>query len=638
MFIDVAYVIRSQLREMGYGHPDVVGIFLIPGSDKDAQQRAANSKAVANTFAALTELNHFSAPDVIFTARYEEREGTLTDKGAPFRRSVVLPLPPEGDEPALWQELGRAADFLARDLTSPLGRAADAGRNALPPPEPGSPLAFQTFGMIRLWWPRHDLLERASRHFCHAIVQKWAAKEVRVGRDKIANWVQEQWDKKELSAEAQIDRVRLACERALGKPPETVFSSLHEPLVPRGWFAQPIKPAAIKEAAEKINGLLGRPTTSAVLYKPGLLEDAIRTEGEALAVESEKKLLDTTSRLVEHPDFLLPGAEESLRAFIALIDQALKHHDMLCQELTQKAAVGNERLQILLENVDEIASSGRRASQFSQEILELIKTYPRDRYQSMILRVVLNSYTSMRGKLADQLREIGYCRNRLTELVRGFESVPASSDDRTGRRLLPVGAASIDEAVDRFVGAVSPKDLEELEKKMHHLVRHQFRGFMHVCSSPASMMKNLETAMIDEGVQFTMGRLEGYDIAEMYTSRYADDREARNMLAKTFDEAAPTLIGPNATSRTELCVFACPAGPNEPKLRDLASRAVPEAELIPCATLDDIVVYREEARLAMDKLGLLKPGQEAYQAANVAENFTTHARTDIEQWREVVST
>jgi serine/threonine protein kinase len=636
MFIDIAYIMRAQLRQLGYSHPDVVGVFLVPGADKESLQRAGNSKSMVNAFASLTELNHYSAPDVIFTARYEEREATLTDKGAPFRRSILLPLPPEGSDTALWNQLGLAADYLCRDLTSPLGRAADTGRNALPPPEPGTPLGLQTFGMVRISWPRRTLLERSGRHFCKGIVERWSAKEVRQGRERIAQWVKEQWDKKELSAEAQIDRVQFACEQVLGKRPESVFTEIYEPLVPRGWFAGAVKAPAVRDAVEKITGLLGKPTSSAVLYKPGTLEETIRSEGETLAEEWEKKILELTGRLIEQPEFLLPGAEEALRCFIALIDNTLKHKEPLNQELSQKTAIENERLQILLENVEEISAGGRRAAQFQTELLELIKIYPRDRYQSMVLKVVLTAYTAMRGKLSDQLREIGYARNRLAELVRGFDTIDAQPEERTGPQLLPVGAESVDDAVERFVGAISNKDLDDLAKKMHHVVQEQFRGLMHVCSSPASMMKNLEAAMLHQAIKFAESRLEGYDIVEMYMARYPDDRESRNVLAKTFDDAAPLLIGPNATSRTELCVFACPSGPNEGKLRDLASRAVPEAELIPCATTHDIIVYREEARLPIDKVTLLgATGHEAYNQANVAENFTTHTRTDIEKWHEV---
>ena len=162
------------------------------------------------------------------------------------------------------------------------------------------------------------------------------------------------------------------------------------------------------------------PATSTVLYKPGVLEGVLRSEGEALTEEWERKLLDHTGKLIEDIGFLLPGAEEALRQFIALIDQTLKHHEELSQELTQKAQHKSERLKTLVENLDEIVSGGRRTSQFSTEILELVKLYPKDRYLSMVLKVVLNCYTAVKSKLGDQVREVGYCRKALGDLMRSF--------------------------------------------------------------------------------------------------------------------------------------------------------------------------------------------------------------------------
>ena len=217
MFIDMAYVIRGQLRQLGYAEPDVVGLLLLPASDKESLRRGNGSKSVVNAFAALTELHHFSAPDVTFTAKFDEKEANFSDKGAPFRRSVLLPLPAEGNDASTWRALGMAGDFLLRELTTPLSRAADTARAALPKPETLAPFSCQTFGTVRLWWPRQDLLRRAARYFCRATVEKWVAKEMRSGKEQVQKWVQEQWAKYGLGAEQQIDRVKESCKRAAGQ-------------------------------------------------------------------------------------------------------------------------------------------------------------------------------------------------------------------------------------------------------------------------------------------------------------------------------------------------------------------------------------------------------------------------------------
>ena len=127
MFIDMAYVVRGQLRQMGYADPDVVGLLLLPASDKESLRRGNGSKSAVNAFAALTELNHFSAPDATFTAKFDDKEANFSDKGAPFRRSVLLPLPRRND--GTWRLLGMAGDLL-RELTTPMAGGGQARRTA----------------------------------------------------------------------------------------------------------------------------------------------------------------------------------------------------------------------------------------------------------------------------------------------------------------------------------------------------------------------------------------------------------------------------------------------------------------------------------------------------------------------------
>lgn len=632
MFIDLAYVLREQLKQFGYDKPEVIGVFLLPAVDR----KSVGSKAVVNAYAALTELNHFSSKGVIFSAKFDEREPAVTDPNPPFTRSILLPV--GADDVAVAKAAALAGDYLCRELTTALGKAADQGRAALPAPaNPSDFLACQTFGMSRFWWPRRTLLQRVARRYCQFLVQRWVAKEVK-GAQSIDGYVKEQWEKKELGADVQITRLQGACERALGKAPEVVFSTITEPFVSKGWFGNVtlnLRAETVREAVDKIEKTIGQPTSSSVLHKPGLLEETLRKEGESLADEWDKKLLQETGALIERPEFRLAGAEQAIRAYLNQVEQTLKHHEPLCLEFTQNATAGNERLQFLLQNVEEIITGGRRTAPFASELVEILKTYPKMRYQSMMLKLLNNTLTAVRGKLSDQLREIGYCRTRLSELLKAFDNVPKDAADQApGFQLLPVGCRTIDEAVDAMVQDTQPEDLDELDKRMHNLIRQQFRGFSNIVNSPTSILKNLENAMLEEAATFTLSRLTGFDIVEMYLSRFEDDADAKRPLAKAFDDAAPELLGPDASSRTEVCVLAVPPVPQEERFRAIAGDAIPDAEMLPASAIDDILIYREEARLPLDKLDIVSPaGHEAYQQANFTENFTTHTRTDIFDWR-----
>ena len=78
-------------------------------------------QARANTYAALTELNHYARPETAFTANYDDRNGTVRDPAPPFTATVILPGPAEPPIPL-----------------TPVGAMATAGLSGrvTTPPEP----------------------------------------------------------------------------------------------------------------------------------------------------------------------------------------------------------------------------------------------------------------------------------------------------------------------------------------------------------------------------------------------------------------------------------------------------------------------------------------------------------------------
>src|SRR5207249_6458857 len=100
-----------------------------------------------------------------------------------------------------------------------------------------------------------------------------------------------------------------------------------------------------------------------------------------------------------------------------------------------------------------IVAGGRRTAQFVSELVELIRVYPKLRYQSLLLKVINTSYSSIRTRLADQLRELGFSRGRLGELLRVFEGGKSPSQEISSDpySLLPVGCNSLEQAVEHIM-------------------------------------------------------------------------------------------------------------------------------------------------------------------------------------------
>jgi serine/threonine protein kinase len=654
MFIDLAYVVRALLRQLGYPYGEVVGLFLVPEVDQDA----VRTMALGNAFAALTELNHFASPQVTFSARYDDKDSALRDTAPPFGRLVLLPLPKEGTDPTPTRKLAAlAGDFLCRELITPLGQAADSAG-----------LSCQSFGLYRYSWPRGTLIRCTARRLCQQLVQVWMARESIALRGSVQAWVEEQWAKAELGPEFLIERLQKACERQLVGAGSgecgvrsaecgasgTPHSALHSPHSPEAAFeavVAPVEkasrptaslwgrripdldPALVIEALDRLEQLVGRPDGNVVTRRPALLADALPAATEALVTHCEKHLAHLAVRLIEQPEFRLAGAEEAIRLVTAKIEQQVQHYEVLSQELSDKAGHAFARIYALLENLQ--ATGGKRPAAEAVELVEMLRAFPKCHYQSLVLRHVLTSYTTLRNHLADQMREVEFCRTRLGDLLHAFtESAEGSRAENLsvpGRHLLPDGCRSLDEAIEQTLARMTANDLQSLDEKVQAMIQQQFTALVHVCMTSGNLLRSLEGAMLHEAEPFAKQRLRETNLVAMYLESYPREEEALRDLASAFAAAAPRLAGRGRSVSGEVQILAVPPAPDEQHLRELARKALPDAQLAPAASADDIVFYREVAGLALTDLEQLGPaGQQAYRQMTTSETFTPHSRTDQE--------
>src|SRR5207237_411865 len=84
MFLDLAYVARSFLRDLGRPDAELVGVLLLPPADR----APVNPLPVGNACASLIELGHFWRGQD-FAAHYTEREAAVRQAAPPFGRCVL---------------------------------------------------------------------------------------------------------------------------------------------------------------------------------------------------------------------------------------------------------------------------------------------------------------------------------------------------------------------------------------------------------------------------------------------------------------------------------------------------------------------------------------------------------------------
>ncbi len=642
VFLDVAYTLRARLRQMGYEQPDVVALLLLPKPDAGRTR----TLAVGNTYAALTELIHYATPGTTFTAKYHDREPPVRDGDPPFGRVLVLPLPDETDEVATRELVELAGEFLARDLASPIGRACDLARAGLSsPPWEARGLHCHTFGLYQLIWPRRELEQSAARRLCQRLVQRWMTKDSKPVREAVQGWVREQWAGRELGADRFIERLLDAARAKLGRGPEEAFAEVIEPLVRRTIEAvtaaktarkpPPIPDITADEVAAalaRFDELIGPADDDDARENPGVLGGLLKESAGLLTEEWGQKLAEMPARMIEEPDYRLAGAEEAIRHAVATIEQSLQHHEPLAKDLAAKAAEARERLKALAAPP---AKGARRYAPDPADVIELLRCYPKWRFQALMLQHVSASFVSLRGNLSDQLREVNFCRLRLGELLRMLEG-PAGAkalaeEAEAGRRLFPAGCKSLAEAVEHFLGGLAPEAQQELEERAQLAIRDRFHSLVNICLTPANVLTDVEMALRETAREFVSAHLPRTDVAELFLQHNPDEERAAGEVAGFYDQAAPELVPDRGSRTSEMCVLGAPAGPSGEKFRELARKALPEVELNPAAGCDDITIYREWANLPLAELEQLGPlGLDAYRQVSAAEDFTPHSRIDVD--------
>jgi hypothetical protein len=619
MFIDVAYLARHVLRKMGYRQPDVVGVLLLPPADK----AGTKPNALANTFAGLTELAHYSRQDTAYDLRLSLQQ-PVYDSDRPFGRCLCLPLPAGSDASARRSAAGSAAGLVFRDLFSPLGRATEDAR-----PTPASAAFCHTAATYRLSWPGRRLARGAARHLAARLLRTWTDKDL--DTSSVAGWLDEQWEARQLAPELLIDRLTAAAEAAAGGPPDDRFDSVVAGLCD-GTAEPKFDARSACLALNELADLAGKPATGfEEVPQPGRLQKAIAAAAAAMTAEYDQKLSELAFYFVELPAHRLAAAEEAVRQITERLRRAVETYESLAKSLSTEATGLFGKLFPLIGTLDTL-SSFKRGSTVA-EILDLMRAFPKKRYQALVASQVLMTFRSMVAAAPEYLRDLNVCRRRLTEaadlLENGADDAGGPSPFGPGRDLYPGGRRALDEAAADLAADVSADELGDLDHRAQTQVRAQFRAIITYCLESTGSTAPLADLLREQAERFLTDRSGSESPAAVFSHFASDPQAAHRAVAEAYDEADPTLA-PRAGREFDL--LAVPTGPAGEEFRRIATEAVPEADLEPVESPDEVVFYRERAGITLAQLPHLGPvAKEVFDNQSQTEH-EPHARGDV-KWK-----
>jgi hypothetical protein len=245
-------------------------------------------------------------------------------------------------------------------------------------------------------------------------------------------------------------------------------------------------------------------------------------------------------------------------------------------------------------------------------------------------------YQDLQTDLQKYLRKVGCCRGRISQFLEGYgDSLggDAGVDLGLGQYLLPAGCRTLAEAVERTVATLTAEELAAINGRVQELFAGALEAQVHVCTAPADFFKELGEQVEREVAAFAAAPLGRAHAAEMYLEQRGRDATAVAELAAAFAEATPELAGPDLAPEDELSILAVPAGAEGEHFRKLVRQALPDQELVPAPSTDDIIFYREVSELPLRALPQMgQAAAEVYRQFLAGGQLTPHSRTDITAW------
>jgi hypothetical protein len=677
---DLGYLVRRLMREAGRPEAPVTAL-LYCGAPADP---ATPKSELANTYATLTEVNHFADPAVPFSAQYGTNGPRLADEGPAFDHTYLLTTAHRTPE-ARRDAVAHLSSFLFHELTTPLGLRLDRCRQSQPP----AALPFRSFGTYSVWFPRGLLLRLAARGACHHVLQEWQGQEAPADRSELEAAYARLVSDPELHPDALVARVTAELTPALdGKPTEALTRLLasveeqaqqflaHED--PGGWASQ---------ALTRVQDWLGsgvRPAgESAVHQRKSRLTKALEAAAEKLAEEWDKRLMESAFRLMEQPGSRVAAAEAMVELLIQFFDDAARAHAEKLEALAGRTRQAREQLDTALENClaggGGFSWFGGRSRKLVRVFLDHLAAFARQCLAEDVSATVAHFYGLVRGRLAERTQELGFCRQRLRHMQEALESAAALPDEEpdplrngeltgtttpvptattfwetirasaTTRVVLPAGEADLERAAERFLDTLTPDQWAQLDQALQDQVLSA-QGGLHAALTRGDLLRHVLRPLQDQAASFLSGSLPITDVAQVEFLQGDDGAAAvQGRIREYYDNAAPlahAAAGPAPEqngSGTNGSGHPAPAGPQSfllipasdagRQFGELAQKALPGLHLVNVPGQADLMFCREQGGLGGEDVErILKTCRPAYEEVANAPVASPHARFDIQDW------
>jgi hypothetical protein len=685
LLVDLGYGLRRLLAQLR--HPEgELNTFLMCGAPADP---ATPRSEQANVYATVTELNHYSDPAIPFAAQYGADGNRLVDQGQPSGCVYLLQLAHRSPQ-ALSDAVAHLGSYLFHELTTPLGLRLDQVRH-FDPPLGATP--FRSFGTYTVWFPRGLLLRLAARQACRRLIDDWL-----VGGELMAGSSSAETPLLSAPVQAEVDAV---CESVVADPqlhPEALAALIEEaarqtPLSELGGTPaealtgllatieeQSFQSVAADDPGNWARQALGRvrdwvgSTGEIGDWRKSRLRKTLTTAAQKVAEEIDERLGRTLLNLMDRPGKRLVAAESAVMRFGQYCQSVVDSYRQRFEQQRARTEQCGQQLEAALEECQGGGSfrffGGRSTRRLLRDFIDALTAFARQRLQEEMTAACLQFFVALQGRMADRVRDLGFCRQRLRHLQQSLEMPPEEAEDltttlpgseltlsrsplpsaesfweairqsATARVVLPEGEVDLERAALRFLRRLSSEQWAQLDQALQERVLTPLGGLHTACVSSGDLSRYLALPLMNEAVSCLSEHLPVTDVAEsLRSSNQGSENRSQeesllipdSWLNDCWNSAVPVVAGRDASNQhTYLLIPASEAGK---ALGEAVRKKIPDMKVVKAPNQSDLMFCREQGCLSLeDLMRFLHPCLSAYEASTNVPNTSPHARFDVVDW------
>jgi eukaryotic-like serine/threonine-protein kinase len=622
MLIDLAYLIRNEMDQAGLGCPHLTGLLLAPA----IENRAGGILSIANSFATLAELHHWSLNTNHYEVHFDTRQPSRTIAHRPFDRCVLFALPKDAivELPSAAEQ---AANLIVQETLTPMGRSADAARRNSPAGANANGLSLQSCGSNRLVWPRRTLLDVTSYRFAAKAIKDWVFNDGLRAREEINALIEAKWHEAGFAPESLSARFHAHATRELGATPEAAIEEALKALPPP---RSRLDPESFAAAIDRITTLVGKAGPDEE-KAPGGIASHFKTAMDSLIQEASFVVSQMSAHFVEQSECRIAAAEGVIRLFNERLQNQINDYDDESVRLRRELDEVHLRVLAALELVAPPAS--RRGSQTTPDVRSLLRDWSRKRVHFLTSRYVIALYRQMLSLAPDCLRDADYCRQLLldwaTRLDREAEIVaePTTTNEKF---ILPPGCSTLLEAADLLIKQAAGDHALDFRSALRGGDDNMSQSLIAIGRTMKEQGLRIVKALVSQASSIVKPRLGDNSPAAELLRNQTDERTLRQELLQAFERSKPDDFGQAAAADAQSFIFGITADEPGGQLTALVKNLLPEREVIDTDAANEIVFYREYHALSLPDLPQVGPAaMQAVYDVRSKQRINPFSRIDV---------